>query len=137
MTIAHSTGQRNGALSGTNPVKTAYNEGALSFWAASAATPDSALGGWLGNCGLMTPAFTGPVNGVLTANSYSGGATIQSTATVVQASLIVSAEDASATTTRPRILGSVGTSGADFIVSSTAFVANGQVSITSLTYAHT
>jgi len=138
MALQHSTGQRNGALDGTKPVgNPTYNAGYLSFVSTTFA-PDAAAGGWLGNQALASPAFGAPVGGVLTLAATTPGS-FGATGTCVQAYLCQANEDGSATTTRARILGTVSApgGGGDTIVSSTAFVANGQITITSLTYTHT
>jgi hypothetical protein len=137
--IKHSTGARNGALSGTYPVGAPATYYGFVLWSVATTDPDAAFGGWLVTCVLGSPPFSPPVGGVLTANPASSGV-VQSTGTAQTGGLFSGAENGSApSTTYPRIIGTVSTAGGggDFILSSTSLVQNGQISLTGLTYTHT
>jgi hypothetical protein len=135
--LSHSTAQRNATLSGSNAVGgTTYNGGAVKFDSTSPATADAAQGTILATVTMNATAFAAPSAGSITANSMAT-ATIAATGTAATARIVaVSDTGAAVTTTQPRVQGTVGTSGADFIVSSTSFVSGGQISITSLVYNH-
>jgi hypothetical protein len=137
MALSHSTAQKNGTLAGTSAVGgTTYNGGFVKFYSASMANADAAESGGLATLTINATAFGAPSAGSITANSMAT-ATIAATGTAATARIVaVSDTGAAVTTTQPRIQGTVGTSGADFIVSSTSFVSGGQISITSLVYNH-
>jgi len=137
MALSHSTAQKNGTLSGSPAVGgTTYNSGKVNFDSTTPASGDAAQGTILATVTMNATAFAAPSAGSIAANSMAT-ASIGTTGTAATARIVQSGDTGAAvTTTQPRIQGTVGTSGTDFIVSSTSFVSGGQITITSLSYQH-
>src|SRR5579875_1048799 len=99
MALSHSTAQKNGTLSGSAPVQTAYNNGQIRIYTGTApATADAAeTGTILVTVTLPATLFPAPSGGVLTANPIST-ATIANTGTAGYGRMVANGDTGAAVT---------------------------------------
>lgn len=131
MPVKASTGLRNHVLA-TGSVKSALDGGFVKIYAGTVpATADAALGSAVLLCVIYSDGTSAGVNLAAAASdgsiaksgseTWSGTNVASGTATFFRH--VAAADDGSASTTAPRLQGTVGVSGADLNISSTALVA--------------
>lgn len=152
MTLSHSTGLSNFALD--SGIATAFDGGTgrLAVYTGAPPSVGAAVGGkaspaneiatgtLLGTLTLSSDAFAAAASGAIVLNAVTSDLDVDATGTAGYAVMYRSGDTAltsRATVTDRRLMGTVGTSGADFTIDNASLILHGALVVLSWSYNHT